>query len=69
VRSNFYRHFYRLILLAMAAGAALWLLGGCALLHHGKKSQSYDRAISDDDHDPTYRDDQEHAGDTVRDVQ
>jgi len=53
----------------MAAGAALWLLSGCSWLHQGKKSHSYDRAISEDEQDPTYRDDQEHAGDTVRDVQ
>jgi hypothetical protein len=53
--------------LALAMMAMSWVLGGCA--HHAKKSKSYDKAISDDDSDPTYRDDPQRAGETIRDVQ
>ncbi len=52
---------------SLAALAALLVAasaGGCAWGH--KKPQSYDRMITDEDQDPTYRDDPQHAGETVR---
>jgi hypothetical protein len=52
---------------ALAMAAAPVLLAGCA--HHTHKSKSYDKAISDEDSDPTYHEDPQRAGETVRDIQ
>ncbi len=61
-------HFYRLLRLGAAAGAALWLLGGCGW-HHTARVKSYDREFTDEDRDPTYRDDPQRAGEEIRYVQ
>jgi hypothetical protein len=66
------RAFYRFLQLGVAGGLAVWLLGGCAWFNHHPhkaKSQSYDRSISDEDRDPTYKSDPERADEEVRDVQ
>jgi len=52
--------------LAMAAGAVLWVLGGCAW-HHGQKAPSYDKSIGEDEQDPTYREDPQRAGEIIKD--
>ena len=55
-------------LLAMAL--AVCLLGGCGWWHpHPHKVRSYDKAISEDERDPTYQEDPERADVEVRDVQ
>jgi hypothetical protein len=64
---HFFFRLFRLGRLGVAAGAALWLLGGCAW--HTHKVRSYDRSISDEDHDPTYHEDVERADVEVRDSQ
>jgi hypothetical protein len=64
VRINFKRPLW----LALAAAGVSCLLGGCAW-HHHQKSKSYDKAVSDEDTDPTYRYDPQRAGETIRDVQ
>jgi hypothetical protein len=51
----------------MAAGATLWLLGGCGWMHP-HKSRSYDRSVEDEDRDPTYHADPQRADEEVRDV-
>jgi hypothetical protein len=48
-------------------GPSVWLLGGCA--SHSHKSQSYDRMITDESKDPTFRADPQRAGEEVRYVQ
>jgi len=53
------RFFDRLLLLAIAGVIAASLLSGCAW--HPHKPKSFDRSISDDDRDPTYRADPERA--------
>ena len=60
-----FRPFHPVLLLALAAGAAVGLLGGCA--GHPRKAPSYDRSIDDEDHDPTYREDPQRAGEETRD--
>ncbi len=63
------RHFfYRLLRLGVTGAIAVWFLGGCAW-HHGHKVNSYDRAISDEDKDPTYHADVEHADVEEHDMQ
>jgi hypothetical protein len=61
------RSFYRLLGLPLVAGAALCLLGGCGAFH-SHKPKSYDRAVSDEDRDPTYHEDAERADVEVRDA-
>jgi hypothetical protein len=39
---------------------------GCAAWHHHGKSRSYDRAVEDEDNDPTYRSDPQRADVEVR---
>jgi hypothetical protein len=58
----------RFLKLAMSAGLLAWMLPGCAT-HHSHKSNSYDRAISDEDKDPTYKADPERADEEVREAQ
>jgi outer membrane lipopolysaccharide assembly protein LptE/RlpB len=53
--------------LATAVAAAAGLLGGCGW-HHTHKPHSYDRAVSNEDQDPTYHADAERADVEVRDV-
>ena len=52
----------------MTAGLLAWMLPGCAT-HHSHKSNSYDRAISEEDKDPTYKADPERADEEVREAQ
>lgn len=63
-----FRHFCRYLRVGLLAGLTAWMLGGCGWGHH-HKSSSYDRAVSDEDHDPTYRDDPQRADEEVRDAQ
>jgi hypothetical protein len=51
--------------LAIFAGAAIGLLGGCGW-HHSHKPRSYDRSVTDEEKDPTYRPDAERADVEVR---
>ena len=62
------RFFYRLLRMGITGGAAVSLFGGCGW-HHPHKPKSYDRAISNEDKDPTYHSDPERADEEVRDVQ
>ena len=62
------RLYYRLLRLGIAGGVTVWLLGACGW-HHPQKPRSYDRAISDEDRDPTYHADPQRAGEEVRYVQ
>jgi hypothetical protein len=58
---------FRLFRLGIAGALILRLLVGCA--SHPHRAASYDRAISEDERDPTYRPDPERADEEVRDVQ
>ena len=55
----------RLLRVGILAGGTVWLLGGCGW-HHAHKPRSYDHAISDDEKDPTYHEDEERADVEVR---
>ena len=52
----------------LLAVAGFCLLGGCGWGHHQRKPKSYDRSISDDSQDPTYRADPERADVEVREA-
>jgi len=60
------RFFYLLLRLAMAGAAVGWL-GGCGW-HREHKPQAYDRSISQEEKDPTYRPDVERADVEVREA-
>ena len=62
MRSVFYR-LLRMVITCMAVA----LLGGCGW-HHSRKPKSYDRAVSDDNRDPTYHADFERADVETRDA-
>jgi hypothetical protein len=49
--------------------AMLLPLSGCAWLHHAHKANSYDRSITDEDHDPTYQENSERADLEVHNAQ
>jgi len=66
-RDGVRRFLYRCLGIVIAAGATTWALGGCGW-HHSHKPHSYDRAISDEDRDPTYQPNPERADVEVRDV-
>lgn len=61
------RIIFRFLRVAIAGCASVLLLGGCGWHHHPRKPKSYDREISDEDRDPTYRDDPQRADVEVRD--
>ena len=61
--------FFRLCRLGIAAGLAVWLMGGCFGNHHPHKIKSYDRSITDEDQDPTYHEDPQRADVETRDSQ
>ncbi len=63
------RDFYRFLRLGIPVGIAFWLLAGCGIWHHTHGVKSYDKAISDDERDPTYHEDPQRADEEVRDVQ
>ena len=60
------RLFYRMMrIAAVSAGlAVLLLMAGCAW--HSHKPKSYNRMISEDEQDPTFRPDPQRAGEETR---
>ncbi len=65
-----FRSFFRLCRAGIAAGMAVWLMGGCFGNHpHPHKIKSYDRSFTNDEQDPTYHEDPERADLEVRDMQ
>ena len=61
------RNLFWLLRFWLAAGAGFCLVAGCAS-HQPHASRSYDRAIDDEDKDPTYRVDPERADEEVEDA-
>ena len=59
----------RFISLGVLGFTSVGMMTGCAWHGHKKKSNSYNRNVSEEENDPTYRDDPQRAGEEIKYVQ